>query len=671
MVKFNRQEEAFSILEKYRGSNPYILYLQKEVYALKNVSAIKDLQVDYILRNANTNPRTINKIVKLADWYGEKKKEEWGTDFIPKVVKIISYLGETEYAWHCYVQYRTSVAPKMEFLSKRGIIEDFLAEDYHNVDIDFTRYTKLSQSRGFDRELMSHQEEAVKFLISRRHSILADDMGLGKSSSLTVASIEGNFDAVIIICPASLKTNWKNELSYYVDTKYISIIDSINSKTKSELEEFLGYKQSTSGKTKDELLEEAKSAGKWKENKYVIVNYDILDEFYKIPVTRSKENILKAYNESPMLQFITNKKSLIIIDEAHNLSNNTSIRYKIIKSLLQKGKPHSVFLSTGTPITNNPQNLLCLLELLDEPIAQDRKYYLERYCDAKEICHPKDKDKRNRISTTFISNCGKRNWYELNEAEKNMLNTLIKKSCRMMTISNGASNLDELKCRISHIYLRRIKEEMNNMVTKTVHEKFYDLTSEQKKEYDRLWDEYEQAKLAEDPTKELNKELLEGAIYRKYISNQMTPHTIELVNKLISRGEKVVVACCYDEELYALKEYYGDKCVIYNGKTNLKQKDEAIKRFYEDDSVMVFIGNIVAASTGINLVNSRYLVFNNISYVYSDNSQMEDRIYRVTQKRDVHVFYQIFRDTQYENMWNISLRKKLISNAVIKREAEK
>ena len=51
--------------------------------------------------------------------------------------------------------------------------------------------------------------------------------------------------------------------------------------------------------------------GKWEDNRFVIINFDILSE-YKIPESRSKENTqIKALSNSPMLQYIKNKKSLI------------------------------------------------------------------------------------------------------------------------------------------------------------------------------------------------------------------------------------------------------------------------------------------------------------------------------------------------------------------------
>ena len=151
----------------------------------------------------------------------------------------------------------------------------------------------------------------------------------------------------------------------------------------------------------------------------------------------------------------------------------------------------------------------------------------------------------------------------------------------------------------------------------------------------------------------------------------MVPNTIKMCNEFISEGEKVVIMCCYDEELYTLQDYYGEKCVIYNGKMSLKEKDKAINEFKNNEDVKVFIGNLQAASVGITLICSCKLIFNNISYVPSDCQQAEDRIHRIGQTRPCDVYYQMFRGTQYEKMWNIVLRKQLIIEQVIKKENEK
>lgn len=666
------KNEAIDILREYSGGNPYMFMLKKDVIVNGNVKDFNAFKVEYVIKNQDFAPKQIGKVIKIADWYGLKKQVDWGTEFVPEKLKIITLLGETSTTYHCYIKYRQNMEPCQAFIPKKAILTNFTLTDWKDYPVDFDRYDKLSMSKDPNRKLKQHQKEGIKFLLARKKCVLADDMGYGKTNTCAVAAIEGNFDSVLIICPASIKTTWKKELMWYVPEKDVTIIESYLDKNKGELEKYLGYKEGKSGLSVQELQKEAKETGKWEENRFVIVNYDILNEFYEIPATRSKENIEKAYENSPLLQYITNKKSLIIIDEAHRLSNTTSDRYKIIRDLIKKGNPDSIYLVTGTPITNNPENYFNLLQIIGDPIADDREYYLKRYCSAIEIPRDgKERAKRDAISKKFIANRGKKTWYELTDEEKSSLNEIIKKSVRMLTIPNGESNLEELKDRTSHIYLRRVKEDLHDLPNKTVHEVFYDLDMGQLMEYNRLWEEYEAAQLEADPNKEINKELLEGAIYRKYLSNQMVPNTIKLTDSFIEKGEKVVIACCYDEELYTLKEYYGDRCVIYNGKISAKDKDKNIEKLTNDPNIMVFLGNLNAAGVGITLIASHKLIFSNFSYSRADNAQMEDRIYRIGQKNDVDIYYQIFKDTQYEKMWNIVLRKDTTAKAIIKKESEK
>ena len=665
VISAKKRNEAFEILKNYKGENPYILTLKRDVYVNGNVGAIGAFQAEYILKNYEFQPKKINKIVKLADWYAKNKQEEWEIDFLPNKIKIVTLLGETESTYNCYIQYRQSIPPQPCFLKKNGLLTNFLVEDYHKVDVDFDRYSRLSD---FKRILFDHQKDAVKFLLSRKKCILADDMGLGKTTSVSVAAIEGNFDSVLIICPASIKEVWKRELSYYIPEKDITIIEGFSDKKKGELEVFLGYAEGKSNMTREQLLEEAKEHGQWKFNRFIIVNYDIVDNFFKSKRTYTKEQFDELLNNNPMLKYINNRKSLIILDEAHNLSNSKSIRYKTIRGLINKGKPDSIYAVTGTPITNNPANLFCVLNLLGDSITSDWEYYMKRYCGATEIC--KDKVERNKWQQEFLKLKKKSTWYDLTNEERTELDRYLHEHCKYILIPKDATNLEELRDRISHIYLRRTKDSLT-LPKKTIHEVYYDLTPSQEEEYNRLWAEYEEEKKTLDPEKEINKDLLEGAIYRQYLSNEMIPNTIALTDRAIAKGEKVVIACCYDEELYKLQEYYKDKCVIYNGKLSLRQKEDAISRFIDDDNVMVFIGNIRASSVGITLIASRTLIFNTFSYSDIDNKQMSDRVHRLGQKRPCHIIYQVFKNTYNEHALEICLKKEGIFNTVIKKEEEK
>lgn len=690
--QISKKEKALEKLKNYSGVNPYLLTLKKNIFVLNKKEMMSDFNTEYILYNCDVTPKTINKVVKIENWYAKKRvdDEKWNSSFVPERIQIISYLGETSSHYHCYIKYKQNMEkPISEFIPKKAIYEDFLAEDYHKLKIDFDRYDKLSALYRPDktRFILPHQKEAIQFLLSKKKCILADDMGLGKSLELSVASVEGNFDSVLIICPASLKSNWLEELTYYVPQKDVTIIGGFQGFKKEELERYLGYGIGKSGKTVAQLQDEAKSLGKWRDNRFVIINNDILKDVYEMPASRKKVDIQHANENRPMLDYIKNKKSLIIIDEAHAFSNSKSQQYTIVKSLIKNGNPDSIYLSTGTPMKNGPKNYFAMLSLINAPIAENWDYYATRYCNAFKVpINDQERAKKVQISSDFIRNHGKSSWYDLSSSEKSELEDKINRNVKRRLVASGASNLEELSERTSSLYLRRMKSELENALPpKTYHERIFDLTPQQHEEYSKLWDEYEEEKKAEleklkeehkddanfNPELNLNKDLVEGGIYRRYLSNQMVEHTIELADRCLAKNEKVVIATCYDEELNSLRDYYGDKCVVYNGKMSLPQKDEAKAKFMTDPSCMVFIGNIEAAGVGITLIASRVLIFNNISWVPGDNNQMCDRVYRLGQTRDVHIYYQFFRGTQYEKMWDTVGRKTMVINQVIKKETDK
>ena len=226
-ISLKKTNEAYDILKNYDGNNPYMLFLWKRVYVDKDFDIMTESNIKFVLNNKDFEPVAIDKIIKVADWWAEKKQEAWGTDFLPLKVKIVSYLGSTDESYVCYVQYRRSVSPKLCIVPKKAVLTNFLVKDYKKLEVDFDRYDRLS---GYKRILYPHQKDAVKFLLSRKKCILADDMGLGKTTSVSVAAIEGNFDSVLIVCPASLKSNWKKELSFYIPEREISVIDGFNDK---------------------------------------------------------------------------------------------------------------------------------------------------------------------------------------------------------------------------------------------------------------------------------------------------------------------------------------------------------------------------------------------------------------------------------------------------------
>ena len=618
-MKINDVDKAYEILKTYNGTNNQIKYYQY-MYS-KNSIVLKEFDINYILNNYDYSPKTINKIVKVSDIFGKKIQEKYELDFTPEKVKITTIIGEMGDSYHCFLQFRQSIPPKLFYLNKKYILNPLETIDYSKIDIDFNQFDKKTEHLG--RKLKALQKEGVKFLLSNKKCILADGMGSGKSVQSIVASICTNVDKILIICPASVKSTWKRELMYYVDEKDITIVNGSN----------------------------------WGETtKFTIINYDILDNFYTVPtenvmeevvtkdeynnivtklVTKTKKSTKKAVIEECMKnsRLFQEKFGCVIVDEVHRMVNNKSIRYQVIDDLFKRTRPPFRFLLTGTPMTNKPMNLYYILKLIDAEVTDDYRFYVKRYCGGKEM--------------------------KLRTGKK-------------ILIANDATNLDELKEKIKHVYIRRLLSQMSDMVKKNIEVKEYDLNEKQTIRYNELWDEYVKAQEEKgNNDSEAYRQLVEGTIVRQYLAKEMIPNTIHLAEEIIDNDEKVIISCTYTEEVNELKKYFGKIAVVYDGKMTSKQKDKSEYEFMNNPKIKVFIGQIDSASVGLTLTAATKLIFNSFSFSSHVLKQMEDRIYRLTQTKDVTCYYQVFTDSVSQHVYNTVLKKELMANSIIKSEDEK
>jgi hypothetical protein len=77
--------------------------------------------------------------------------------------------------------------------------------------------------------LYPHQADGVAFLLSKKRALLADDMGLGKTRQAVVALQAAVREGVVlVVCPASLKLNWKREILMVDPTKQAKIPKHFN-----------------------------------------------------------------------------------------------------------------------------------------------------------------------------------------------------------------------------------------------------------------------------------------------------------------------------------------------------------------------------------------------------------------------------------------------------------
>lgn len=650
-LSIKRIREAHDILEKYNGNNPLIIKVKNIVLVYKT-RAMNDFECAYVLANHDKEPKLLNKIVKIADWFGLDLQLKWNTEFTPQKLKVTWLIGETETLYHFYCICRRSQTTAVEvFAPKKAILTQLEDDGWEKLEIDFKPYNERS-----GLVLYPHQEEAVRFLVAKKKAILAHSMGHGKTASAIVAALESKYEKILVICPQSMKASWVRELSRYVDSDEITTVEG----------------------------------SKWKENKFTIINYEILKNFYEVPteikkekelnlnddgkiveVTKERETVSKRKsvidNAMSNSQLFQSKFDLVIIDEAHRLSNTKSGIFKIVSDLVKRSNPRGIYAITGTPITNRPINFFNMLKIINSPIAKDWEYYVRRYCDGKQIFNAKEK---KAYTAMFLRSIGKYSWYDLTPTENDKLLEYLEAHCKKLWLTNGASHLDELQEVIKPYYIRRDKSDIKTLVNKSIKVLEYELDDDMRAEYENVWNEYLMEK-GDTSKSEKFKRITEGIVFRQWLANHMIPYTIRKVEELVEQGHKVVVFTSFDNELYELQSAFGDSCVIHNGKLSALQKTRAVDEFQNNSSKKVFIGNIFSAGVGLTLVASDTVIFNSITFVPGDMLQAEDRIHRLNQDKDCTVYYQVFKDTYMEHMFDIVHGKSEIIDKLIISEKDK
>lgn len=561
-IKPTIEQKALELLENYSGANNYIIRLKSQKDKNKKFYPTR-AQADYITNYHNVQPKVAKKWVDLDPYFAKKIADEKLLTTIPEQVWVEKLLVEKDKSYHVWGKLFENEEIHDFWMPKGALLKTHHTE---KVVIDYTKYSH--------RPPLEHQKEAIEKLVGTKRFILADDMGLGKTTSTIIAALETGEQKILIICPASLKINWEREIRNYTD-RSVYIAEGKNFST---------------------------------EHDFVIVNYDILKNFYDI---KNKET-------SPIYQC---DFGLVIIDEAHYIQNAQAQRTKLVNAMVKNVK--RLWLLTGTPMTSRPMNYFNLLQLIDSPVAQNWMAYAIRYCQG----------------------------YQFNAGKRKVWNV------------SGASNLEELRDRTSRQVLRRLKTEVLDLPDKIISPVYLRLKS---KLYEGLMGEYYdwyENKTSESSS--LTVQFSKLMKVRQVIAEEKIKDTIELAENIIEQDKKVIIFTNFTDTLHKIAEHFGKAAVTLDGSTSKPARQFAVDQFQENDKIKVFVGNLKAAGVGLTLTAAEAVIMNDLSFVPSDHSQAEDRAFRYGQKNNVSVYYPIFDNTIEGAIYDILIKKKNIFETVM------
>ena len=204
-------------------------------------------------------------------------------------------------------------------------------------------------------EPYEYQREGIAYALDKKRCILGDEQGLGKTiEAIGVLTATRAFPA-LVICPASLKINWKRELRKFGGLNSI-ILDNSNRAT---WQRFWEMKKSD-GNAIAEVF---------------IVNYESLRKFFVQRVRRDGRFTLKSVDFDERINIFRS----VIIDESHKCKNSSTQQSKFVQGIAM-GKEYVLEL-TGTPVVNNNMDLIQQLNIMNrmEDFGGYTKF-MARYC---------------------------------------------------------------------------------------------------------------------------------------------------------------------------------------------------------------------------------------------------------------------------------------------------
>lgn len=182
-------------------------------------------------------------------------------------------------------------------------------------------------------KLFRYQEKGVLFAVKAGRCILADDMGLGKTLQAIVCTEvlrkQFNINTAIIICPTSLKYQWKTEIEKFTGNTNVCVIEG----------NILARKKLYSSNTAD----------------YLIVSYQM------------------ASND---FDYLNNMQAdVLILDEAQRIKNWKTKTSSAIKRI----KTTYALVLTGTPVENKIEDLYSLMQIVNPYLLGSLHNFLSRH----------------------------------------------------------------------------------------------------------------------------------------------------------------------------------------------------------------------------------------------------------------------------------------------------
>jgi SWI/SNF-related matrix-associated actin-dependent regulator 1 of chromatin subfamily A len=451
--------------------------------------------------------------------------------------------------------------------------------------------------------LFPFQVEGVKWLEQNNGiGIISDEMGCGKSAqAVSYAKLHKEQIPILVVCPASVKLQWKNEIKFWAKSSSIEVL----------------Y-----GRTRYDL-----PSVKW-----YVINYDILGE--EVPKLDEHGNpIINRYGKeekyflpsSWVYEFVDRKVGLIILDECQFISHD-SIRTRAVRLLKQSLPKAKLIGLSGTPIRNRPAEFFNILNLLAPKVFGSKWKFYQKFCDPMH----------NGYGWTYT----------------------------------GASNLEELHELVKPYMIRRLKSEvLKQLPSKIVTIVPLELEEIERRNYNDAEEKFKEWLESHFKDFITIQEQMEKLKQLAYLAKRNS--VLQWIEDFLTTGKKLVVMTYHKMAMDDIYGKFNKVAVKIDGSTSHKGRQEAKDKFIKDDSIKLFVGQILAAGVGVDGLQTVCDTMAMVEFTYTpaDHAQAEDRLHRMSKDGkyadSVSIYYLVADGTIENSLVEMLVAKHKVTKKIL------
>lgn len=494
--------------------------------------------------------------------------------------------------------------------SCRAELEALSTQYDKNIQASKSRESTIIVPCPADKSFMPYQLAGIEFFLPRRGIFLGDDMGLGKTVQVIgFINLINEIENVLVVCPNSIKLNWRDELSSWLVRK-LSV-----------------------GITSGRFLPSTN---------IVIINYEMLSKYHK--ELRDRKWDLVVADECHFCKSVNARRTIEVVGK--------KVRNAWVKTPLE-GKWRVAL--TGTPILNRPIELFPVLNWLDPQTYDNWFQFGLRFCNGHRGRWGWDfsgysnlKELQQKLRSTVM----------IRRRKEEVLTDLPPKIRQVIEIPANDETLGGI------LKEREVYENAMSQLQKLREAAELAKISDNQEDYhDAIHKLKECQRIA----------FIDMARIRHDTAVLSMPIIAAHIRETLEGTDgKIVIFAHHHDVINGFKDQFPGMCAILTGEQNINEKDDAVNEFVNNPACRLFIGSIKAAGLGLNKLQlvCSHAIFAEEDWVPAWITQCEDRLHRFGQKSSVLAQHYVLEGSITAMMAKRTVLKQNISDRALDKGLE-